>query len=146
MWRIFGLVFFNDKDRFVDVEHKVFRKKDIVEFLETKGVGLYDTACAVRRTKNTASDKDLEVVENTDLEALLRLVPHCSDIVATGQKAADIVAAHFGVQAPRVGFSVRFVFDGRVISLWRMPSSSRAYPMKLERKAEFYAVPLGRLA
>lgn len=28
---------------------------------------------------------------------------------------------------------------GRDIVFWRMPSSSRAYPLKLEKKAEFYA-------
>ena len=28
---------------------------------------------------------------------------------------------------------------GRDIIFWRMPSSSRAYPLKLEKKAEYYA-------
>jgi hypothetical protein len=30
--------------------------------------------------------------------------------------------------------------DDRDLRLYRMPSSSRAYPMKCERKAEFYDV------
>ena len=71
-WRIFGIVFFGDIDRFVDREAAAFRRDDIVRFLTDKGIAIYDTACAVRRTKNTASDKDLEIVEETDLDALLR--------------------------------------------------------------------------
>jgi hypothetical protein len=40
---------------------------------------------------------------------------------------------------PKVGENVQFGFDDRTLRLWRMPSSSRAYPMKPERKAEFYS-------
>ncbi|MCR5713239.1 MAG: uracil-DNA glycosylase family protein, partial [Prevotella sp.] len=68
MWRIWGLVCFQDKDYFVDLTNKRFKQEKIELFLSTKGIALYDTACAIVRTKNTASDKDLEVVENTDIE------------------------------------------------------------------------------
>ncbi len=138
MWRIFGLVFFGDKERFVDRERSVFLREDIIRFLEKKGVGLYDTACAVRRTKNTASDKDLEIVTPTDLDALLRRIPTCVAVVTTGQKATDVFTSHFGMRPPKVGTSAEFTFDGRLMRLYRMPSSSRAYPMKVERKAEYY--------
>jgi hypothetical protein len=37
-----------------------------------------------------------------------------------------------------MGDHVDFVFEGRTISLYREPSSSRAYPMKVEQKADFY--------
>ena len=40
---------------------------------------------------------------------------------------------------PRVGSSEPFDFNGRTLRLFRMPSSSRAYPMRVERKAEAYA-------
>jgi len=145
MWRIFGLVFFNDRDHFVDTGNKVFRKELIVSFLKEHGIALYDTAYAVRRTKNTASDKDLDIVRQTDLEALLRQIPHCTNIIATGQRAADIIALHFGKESPRVGFSVQFCFDDRMFRLWRMPSSSRAYPLQLEKKATFYKQVLSNL-
>lgn len=138
MWRIFGLVFFGDKERFVDRERTVFLREDIIRFLEKKGVGLYDTACVVRRTKNTASDKDLEIVTPTDLDALLRRIPTCVAVVTTGQKATDVFTSHFGMRPPKVGTSAEFTFDGRLMRLYRMPSSSRAYPMKVERKAEYY--------
>lgn len=138
MWRIFGLVFFNDKDCFVDTEAKKFLRENIVGFLETKGIGLYDTATKVVRTKNTASDKDLEVVEPTDLKALLERVPECIAVVTTGQKATEVFASRFSISLPKVGMSEEFTFEGRRIRLFRMPSSSRAYPMKVEKKAEYY--------
>lgn len=138
MWRIFGLVFFGDKDRFVDREAGIFLRDDIIRFLTDKGIALYDTACAVRRTKNTASDKDLEIVTETDLDTLLRRIPQCKAVVTTGQKATDVFTSHFGIRPPKVGGHAGFVFDGRELRLYRMPSSSRAYPLKVERKAGYY--------
>lgn len=139
MWRIFGIVFFNDKQYFVDEARKTFHLDALIPFLEAKGVGLFDTATAVRRTTGTAADKDLEVVEPTDLSALLRQIPACKAIVTTGEKATDVLRTWFGIaQAPAVGAYVDFTFEGRALRLYRMPSSSRAYPMKLERKAEIY--------
>lgn len=140
MWRIFGLCFFADKMHFVDTEKRTFRLGGITAFLESHGIGMYDTARAVRRLKNTASDKDLEVVEATDLKAMVSALPCLTDIVTTGQKATDVLCQRFSIKKqPSVGSSVNFTFNGRTLRLWRMPSSSRAYPMKVERKAEFYA-------
>lgn len=139
MWRIFGIVFFDDKEHFIDREARAFRRDDIVEFLTEKGIALYDTACAVRRTKNTASDKDLEIVAETDLDGLLKRLPSCRAVVTTGQKATDVFTAHFGIKAPKVGGFVAFNSGGRELRLYRMPSSSRAYPMKVESKAGIYA-------
>ena len=138
MWRIFGICFFADKLHFVDEEHKTFRQKDIEDFLVGQGIGIYDTATAVRRTKNTASDKDLEIVEPTDIAALLRTAPHCHAIVTTGQKATDVICNTFNITRPSVGNSTHFVFEEREMQLFKMPSSSRAYPIKVERKAEYY--------
>ena len=141
MWRIFGLCFFGDKQYFVNPDEKTFRLDLIIPFLAGHGIGMYDTATAVRRLKNTASDKDLEVVEPTDLCAMVRSLSILTDIVTTGQKATDVLASVFGIgELPKVGCSVKFAFEGRSLRLWRMPSSSRAYPMKVERKAEFYDI------
>ena len=138
MWRIFGICLHGDKDRYVDEQHRTFRLDDIISMLRERRVGLYDTAVAVRRTKGTASDKDLEVVEATDLTALLQEIPECEVVVTTGQKATDLFTSHFGIPQPKVGESVVFSFEQREIRLFRMPSSSRAYPMRLERKAASY--------
>lgn len=138
MWRIFGIVFFGDKFYFVDNDAKTFKREDIISFLNEKGIGLYDTACKICRTKNTASDKDLEIVEATDLGKLLDTIPSCRAVITTGQKATDTFAAYFGISQPKLGESVDFSLDERNLKLFRMPSSSRAYPMKIERKAEYY--------
>ncbi len=138
MWRIFGLVFFGDKYHFVDNDAKAFRREEIISFLNEKGIGFYDTACRVCRTKNTASDKDLEIVETTDFSSLLGHIPSCCAVITTGQKATDTFAAYFDIKQPKLGDSVSFSTEGRNLRLFRMPSSSRAYPMKIERKAEYY--------
>ena len=38
----------------------------------------------------------------------------------------------------KMGDHKEFRFGQRVIRLYREPSSSRAYPMKVEKKAEYY--------
>lgn len=138
MWRIFGICFYGDKLRFIDEKHKTFRREAIGEMLDKYGIGIYDTATAVRRMKGTASDKDLEVVETTDLNGLLQRIPHCRTVVATGQKATDISASDFGVLPPGIGTYTEFTLHDKKMRLYRMPSSSRAYPMKVEDKAAYY--------
>lgn len=143
MWRIFGIIFFNDKEHFVDAEAKTFRLDLLIPFLKEQGIALFDTATRIRRTTGTASDKDLEIVEETDLHAMLRQLPECRAVVTAGQLATDIACRQFGIDSPGVGDSQTFVLDGRELRLYRMPSSSRAYPMKIERKAEYYSSVLG---
>ena len=138
MWRIFGICLYGDPMRFVDEQQRTFRLDDIQTMLKERGVGLYDTATVVRRTRNTASDKDLEVLEITDFDTLLRSAPECCAVVTTGQKATDLFAAHYGLSHPAMGQYVEFPFDGRSLRFYRMPSSSRAYPMRLAHKAEAY--------
>ena len=101
-------------------------------------VSVFDTATRIRRTTGTASDKDLEIVEETDLRQMVRDLPLCESIVTAGQLATEIACRQFGVEPPKVGEYAAFAFEGRQLRLYRMPSSSRAYPMKLERKAEYY--------
>ncbi|MBQ8046971.1 MAG: uracil-DNA glycosylase family protein [Prevotella sp.] len=139
MWRIFGWCFYGDKNHFVDLSRKTFRQDLLIPFLELKGIGLYDTARVVRRLKNTASDKDLEVVEAVDLSSLMSMAPYCQAVATTGQKATDILCAQFGIEhQPALGSAVEFAFEGRTMQLFRMPSSSRAYPLPIERKAAVY--------
>lgn len=138
MWRIFGLVFHDDKGFFVDASARTFHLSAITKLLETKGIAIYDTALAVIRSGNTAADKGLEIVEATDIGALLHGMPLCDAVAATGQKAADVVAAHFHVKPPKAGTCVETPYCGRHIRFYRMPSSSRAYPLSIERKAEAY--------
>lgn len=139
MWEIFGQVFFDDALWLVDVEHKTFRKELIVSLLQEKGIAIFDTAKAVRRLQGNASDKFLEVVEKTDIAALLEEIPLCHDIVCTGQKSAETLCEDYGATVPKMGENSTFLISGRLMRLWRMPSSSRAYPMKLADKARYYS-------
>lgn len=140
MWRIVGTLFFQDKDYFLDETKKAFCRARIVPFLEETGIALFDTATAIRRLQDNASDKFLEVVEPTDVAALLRRVPACKAIVTTGQKATDTLRELFEVEEPKVGDFSEFVFEGRAMRLYRMPSSSRAYPLALAKKAAAYRI------
>ena len=145
MWRIFGLLFFDDKEHFLLTGKKAFNKEYLIKFLTEKGIALYDTATSVRRLQDNASDKFLEVVEPTDIRLLLKQLPQCQAIVTTGQKATDIIRNQIEVDEPKVGENCPFTFEDRMMRLYRMPSSSRAYPMAIEKKAIAYRFMLNEL-
>lgn len=135
-WRIMGQIFFDDKNHFVEAATKRFNLYLIVDFLQEKGIGYYDTAEAVKRLKDNASDKFLEVVEYTDINALLEKIPDCRIVVTTGEKATENIVKQMSLsEMPTVGHSIPLRDN---ILLYRLPSSSRAYPLSLEKKAEAY--------
>ena len=147
-WRIMGLIHFGDKEHFCVPGEKRFDEAAIREFCSSAGLAFYDTACEVRRLKDNASDAFLEVVRPTDIPALLARIPQCRTLVTTGEKASSIVAQTFGCPVPPVGGSVEIVMPSAVmpggdrasrpLRFYRMPSTSRAYPLPLEKKAEAY--------
>ena len=148
MWRIIGIVFFGDKDHFITGRR--FDKERIIRFCSSSGLALYDTAYEVRRLKDNASDKFLEIVAPVDIRKLLHVMPECRAVITTGEKASGIAAAQLGCQAPHTGGHVNLTLcDGRhscsnenvkEISLYRLPSSSRAYPLSIARKAAEYSI------
>ncbi|WP_024989131.1 uracil-DNA glycosylase family protein [Segatella albensis] len=142
MWRIFGIVFWGDKLHFVDTAHKTYRLDELKEFLREKRVAIFDTALRIRRTKGNASDKDLEIVEEADLDGMLRSLPDCKGVLTAGQLATKVFTEHYGIDAKKLkmGSYVEFPFEGRTLRLYRMPSSSRAYPLAVEKKAEYYKI------
>lgn len=136
-------MFFADRNRFVDEAGKTFLLDDIKSFLNEKGIALYDTATAVRRLQDNASDKFLEVVVPTDVDALLEKLPHCRAVVTTGEKATEVICQMYSIQRlPKVGAYVEIPnlrnADGVQIILYRLPSSSRAYPLAFSKKVEEY--------
>jgi len=141
-WRIEGQIFFGDKNHFVDLENKRFKIDEIIAFCQEKGLAFFDTSTAIRRLQDNASDKFLEVVEPTDIRALLARLPHCRAIVTTGEKATETICAYFGIsEIPKVNTSVSLssiLHQTSSISLWRLPSSSRAYPLAFDKKVEAY--------
>ena len=138
MWRIVGYLAAGDKSHFLMPGGRKFDKERIEAFCRERGIALYDTAVEVIRLKDNASDNCLQVVREVDLAALLARIPHCRTLVTTGQKATDTLRAITGCGEPAVGESVAFEYAGRSMRLWRMPSSSRAYPRPVEWKAGFY--------
>lgn len=140
MWRIFGLIFFGDKLHFVDEANKTYRLNELKQFLKEKGVALFDTALRIRRTTGTASDKDLEIVQPADLDGMLRSLPECKAVLAAGQLATKVFTEHYNIDARnlKMGEYRTFDFEGRTLKLYRQPSSSRAYPMKVEKKSVYY--------
>ena len=142
-WRIEGQIFFDDKNHFVDVKAKCFKIDEIVAFCKEKGLAFFDTSTAVRRLQDNASDKFLEVVEPTDIRALLQKLPHCRAIVTTGEKATETICATLCIPViPKVNSCVAIPgvnnIDGEQVVLYRLPSSSRAYPLSFDKKVEAY--------
>lgn len=150
MWRVFGLLFFEDKDHFFDPKEKRVDKEGIQKLLTTHEIGIGETATEVIRTKDNASDKFLEIVKPVDLPAMLAKVPDCVAVVTTGEKAASVIASLTSTELPRMGASCECSVtmpDGseRRFTHWRMPSTSRAYPMSLDKKASYYGDLFRRL-
>ena len=157
-WRIEGQIFFGDRNHFVDVEAKRFKIDEIVAFCEEKGLAFFDTSTAIRRLQDNASDKFLEVVEPTDIPALLKRLPHLRAIVTTGEKATETICRTMGMaETPKVNTYVRVsntdgtdetdifantnstnMTNGGGLLLYRLPSSSRAYPLSFDKKVEAY--------
>ena len=140
MWRIFGLIFFEDKDYFLDLPNKNFKEQLIRDFLNEKGIAIFDTAYQVIRLTGNASDKFLQIETPTDLKRLLSKIPLCTNIITTGDKATDTLMLSMpnGTEKPQIGQCIQTQFADREMTLYRMPSSSRAYPLALEKKAEAY--------
>lgn len=142
-WRVMGLAFYDNPVRFYDELSRTFRLDDIRAFLTERGIALSDTGRRIRRLKGTASDADLEIVEPVDLKALLSFMPDCRAIATTGTLAAKVIGSLTDTPVPAmadfVTSSALTDCHGKPIEIWRLPSTSRAYPLSLAKKAEAYA-------
>ena len=135
-WKVCGLIFLGDKDALYLPDKKSFDLQTIKTLMEEKGIALNDTGRRVRRLKGNASDKYLEIVEPVPLHDLLAHMPRCRAVATTGEKAAGVIAELTGTPPPKMGEMVTAP-DG--LEIWRMPSTSRAYPLAVEKKADYYA-------
>ncbi|MDE7426657.1 MAG: uracil-DNA glycosylase family protein [Muribaculaceae bacterium] len=134
-WPVMGLIFYGSRDALLVPGTKDFNLPLIRTLLTEKGIALNDTGHKIRRLAGNASDKFLEIVEPVNLASLLQRMPLCTDIATTGEKAAAVLAELTGTIPPRMG---EMVTSPHGMRLWRMPSTSRAYPLALEKKAEYY--------
>ena len=145
-WKICGLLFLGDKDALLSDDRKTYDIDKIRALMTEKRIALNDTVRKARRLKGNASDKFLEVIEPVPLFELLSEMPGCHAVATTGEKAAGIVAALTGTDIPRMGEMTLATVpppdaseSPGQLEIWRMPSTSRAYPLAVERKAEYYA-------
>lgn len=147
-WRVMGLLFFEDKTWFEVKGEKRFDKERIFAFAELHGFAFYDTASKVNRLKDNASDNFLEIIEPTDIGALLGQMPACRRLITTGAKASELLQEQLTlasgaaegrlVEMPTIGSCTQVHAYERDLEWFRMPSTSRVYPLALNKKADFY--------
>lgn len=135
-WKIMGLIFLGNPAALLDAAGHAFDLEAIKTLMTEKHIALNDTAREIRRLKGNASDKFLEIIRPIPLAELLAAMPECHTVATTGEKAASVIAELTGTEIPRMGMQIKTA-DG--LSIWRMPSTSRAYPLALDKKAAFYA-------
>lgn len=138
-WPMMGLIYFGDRRALLMPDGKHFDLDKIEQMLTERHIALHDTGRQVRRLKNNASDKFLEIVTPVPLFDILKGMPECHTIATTGEKAASVIAELTDTPLPRMGEMVQ---SQHGLKIWRMPSTSRAYPLPLEQKAAYYRTML----
>ena len=124
MWRVYGAIFYDDPKHFEVAGEKRFDAARIRAFL----------------VKGNAADAHLRIIETLDLPAVVRQMPQLRHIITTGGKATDVLLGFTGDAKTQLktGESLTFRLDSRELSLTRLPSTSRAYPLKLAQKIAAY--------
>ena len=142
MWRVYGLVFFGDAMHFQRAGEKAFDAEKIKAFLTERGIASCPGVRRAIRTHGNASDAYLKVVETVELPEILEKIPQCRRICTTGGKATEILLSLLETEVRakdfKTGETIAARCGERDILVTRLPSTSRAYPMKLEAKAEVY--------
>ncbi len=141
MWRIMGQIFYGESDYFRVGDEKRFDPIKIEEFLHEKGIALCSSAKTAIRLKGNAADKDLKIVDPIDMDELLVKLPKLQWLFTTGGLATETLLGLLAekVKAPKTNECVPYFYStDRSLYLYRLPSTSRAYPLKFEKKVEAY--------
>lgn len=140
MWRIYGTVFFNDKDYFLNSDKNAFNQTKIEQFLRAKGIAVFDSGYKIFRQQGNASDKFLQIIEPINLTEVLAQIPQCKVIMTAGEKATETLLSLLDEERVMLknGENTSITIAQRQYQLYRLPSSSRAYPLALAKKAEIY--------
>lgn len=140
MWRIYGTVFFNDKDYFLNSDKNAFNQAKIEQFLRAKGIAVFDSGYKIFRQQGNASDKFLQIIEPINLTKVLAKIPQCKVIMTAGEKATETLLSLLDEERVMLknGENTSITIAQRQYQLYRLPSSSRAYPLALAKKAEIY--------
>ena len=140
MWRIYGTVFFNNKEYFLNSDKTAFNQEKIERFLRAKGIAVFDSGYKIFRQQGNASDKFLQIIEPINLTEVLAQIPQCKVIMTAGEKATETLLSLLDEERVMLknGENTSITIAQRQYQLYRLPSSSRAYPLALAKKAEIY--------
>lgn len=155
MWRIYGGVFFDDVNYFRVGDEKRFDPERIRNFLFERGIALCPTVKQAIRETGNASDKNLTVVTPVNLDDILPQVPKMQALFTTGGKATEVLIDLLGSSLPKSkhpktnqSMAYPYIWQGNDsslaatstndLTLYRLPSTSRAYPLALDKKVAAY--------
>lgn len=152
MWRIYGRVFFDDVDYFRVGDEKRFDPERIRAFMFERGIASCPTVKQAIRETGNASDKNLTVVTRVDLDNILPQVPHVKTLFTTGGKATEVLMSLLETppaksKHPKTNQSMDYPYKWQTdeqtsavndLTLYRLPSTSRAYPLALDKKVAAY--------
>ena len=153
MWRIYGWVFFDDADYFRVGDEKRFDPELIREFMFERGIASCPTVVQAIRETGNASDKNLTVVTPVALDNILTQVPKVEVLFTTGGKATEVLLNMLNTppaksKYPKTNQSMDYPYewqsdnnrkaDVNNLTLYRLPSTSRAYPLALDKKVAAY--------
>lgn len=152
MWRIYGRVFFDDADYFRIGGEKRFDPERIREFMFERGIASCPTVKQAIRETGNASDKNLTVVTRVDLDDILPQVPKVQTLFTTGGKATEVLMSLLETppaksKYPKTNQSMDYPYQWQDsqktnmvndLTLYRLPSTSRAYPLALDKKVAAY--------
>ena len=153
MWRIYGKVFFDDVDYFRVDDEKRFDPERIRAFMFERGIASCPTVKQAIRETGNASDKNLTVVTPVNLDEILSQVPKVKTLFTTGGKATEVLLNLLNEppiksKYPKTNQNIDYPYqwhDEKMLTeqvneltLYRLPSTSRAYPLALDKKVAAY--------
>lgn len=153
MWRIYGSVFFDDVNYFRVGDEKRFDPERIRAFMFERGIASCPTVTQAIRETGNASDKNLTVVTPVNLDSILPQVPKVETLFTTGGKATEVLLNLLAEppaksKYPKTNQSMDYPYewqsdnnkkaDVNNLILYRLPSTSRAYPLALDKKVAAY--------
>lgn len=155
MWRIYGGVFFDDSNHFRVADEKRFDSERIRDFMFERGIALCPTVKQAIRETGNASDKHLTVVTPVNLDNILPQTPKVTTLFTTGGKATEVLLNLLKTppaksKYPKTNQSIHYPYQWRSgdtallakqandLTLYRLPSTSRAYPLALDKKVAAY--------
>ena len=153
MWRIYGSVFFDDVNYFRVGDEKRFDPERIHAFMFERGIASCPTVSQAIRETGNASDKNLTVVTPVNLDSILPQVPKVETLFTTGGKATEVLLNLLAEppaksKYPKTNQSMDYPYEWQSdnnkkanvnnLTLYRLPSTSRAYPLALDKKVAAY--------